>query len=34
MAKVVLAKWWMVLALMEVMADPKAMFYATICLIN
>ncbi|PKK43129.1 hypothetical protein CI102_13476 [Trichoderma harzianum] len=33
-AKVVPAKWWMVPALTEVMADPEAMFYATIRLMN
>ncbi|KAL7905216.1 hypothetical protein GGI35DRAFT_471775 [Trichoderma velutinum] len=33
-AKVVPAKWWLVPAFTEVMADPEAMFYATIRLMN
>ncbi|KAL9473849.1 hypothetical protein ACSS6W_008229 [Trichoderma asperelloides] len=33
-AKVVPAKWWLVPALTEAMADPEAMFYATTRLMN
>ncbi|KAL7922337.1 hypothetical protein ACQKWADRAFT_320872 [Trichoderma austrokoningii] len=33
-AKVVPAKWWLVPAFTEVMADPEAMFHATIRLMN